>query len=136
MTPLPESSPPEMYSIALSNGNKATVGIRLVPITPQDFQILKDFLNLLEKSLVSNGPTDVGSSSEPPVPIGSAGRVIRGHGPHFPTEVDLATASERIALRDNIRWTTNAMEQARQQDQHVRKASEKSSNESGGDLPS
>lgn len=128
-----DQSPPEMYSVALSGGNKFTAGFRRIPVTAADWQRVKEFLELLKDSVVGEDQVSaslrIGDQPEIPLtPTSNAARVLRGH---VPTETELARASEKIALRQNAQWITATMEETRLQTIREKRASTNSSDESG-----
>lgn len=118
---------PEMFSVALAGGNKCTIGLRTMPITPADYDKILEFLSILKDNLVSEVAERI-PQEDIPAPTANANRVLRGY---IPTETDLANASSRVMARENFIWTRQAMEDAR-----MSKLSTKSSNESEDDSQS
>lgn len=142
-------TPPEMFSIALSNGNKATLGLRHVPISQSDWVKINQFLELMKDTLVrpdmpmpdsvfQPSPLEHWGEAPPkenelPTPHANAGRVLHGH---IPSEAEMATASERIALRENIRWTAQALQDSRLEQLREKRLAMKSSKGSEDDSQS
>lgn len=128
-----EQQVPEMYSVALAGGNKATLGLRKIPVTTADWEKIKAFLELLKDSVVRDDASDSVMETVPPPAVGNAGRILHGH---IPSESEMATAAERIALRDNIKWANQASQDSRLQQLREKRAATKSSSESEPDSQS
>src|SRR5215469_8970386 len=122
-----EQQPPEMFSVALTEGNKVTVGFRRIPLTAADWDILLKFLELLKPSLQTEVKPAEQSLEELPVGTARAERVLRGH---FPTETELAAASQRVGAKENFRLTLQAMEKQRLQERHSKLYSTESDDDS------